>query len=111
MTAAKVMDIISRLPGCSGQVSDAVSAFTKVNMEDAPKFLNMSKVRMPRYLYTSTQSQMAKIMVQYGRSSRCSRKNLHMVILWQDQCGKCNFKKFEMAMRGREIERDIFLSR
>ena len=26
MTAAKVMDIISRLPGCDGQASDAVSA-------------------------------------------------------------------------------------
>ena len=30
MTAAKVMDIISRLPGCSGKVADAVSAFSQV---------------------------------------------------------------------------------
>ena len=30
MTAAKVMDIISRLPGCAGQAADAVSAYTKV---------------------------------------------------------------------------------
>ena len=29
MTAAKVMDIISRLPGCDGQTADAVSAKTK----------------------------------------------------------------------------------
>ena len=36
MTAAKVMDIISRLPGCSGQAADAVSAFTQVKMEVAP---------------------------------------------------------------------------
>ena len=28
MTAAKVMDIISRLPGCAGQAADAVSAKT-----------------------------------------------------------------------------------
>ena len=27
MTAAKVMDIISRLPGCAGQAANAVSAF------------------------------------------------------------------------------------
>ena len=27
MTAAKVMDIISRLPGCSGQAADAVASF------------------------------------------------------------------------------------
>ena len=26
MTAAKIMDIISRLPGCAGQAADAVSA-------------------------------------------------------------------------------------
>ena len=29
MTAAKIMDIISRLPGCDGQAADAVSAKTK----------------------------------------------------------------------------------
>ena len=38
MTAAKIMDIISRLPGCDGQAADAVSAFTpSKKMEDAPK--------------------------------------------------------------------------
>ena len=26
----------SRLPGCSGQAGDAVSAYTEVKMEDAP---------------------------------------------------------------------------
>ena len=30
MTAAKVMDIISRLPGCAGQAANAVSAYTQV---------------------------------------------------------------------------------
>ena len=30
MTAAKIMDIISRLPGCDGQAADAVSACTQV---------------------------------------------------------------------------------
>ena len=29
MTAAKVMDIMSRLPGCSGQAADAVSTKTQ----------------------------------------------------------------------------------
>ena len=28
MTAAKIMDIMSRLPGCAGQAADAVSAYT-----------------------------------------------------------------------------------
>ena len=39
MTAAKIMDIISRLPGCDGQAADAVSAYTQVKMEDAHKLL------------------------------------------------------------------------
>ena len=36
MTAVKIMDIISRLPGCDGQAADAVSAYTQVKVEDAP---------------------------------------------------------------------------
>ena len=56
MTAAKVMDIISRLPGCAGQAADAVSAYTKVNMDDASKLLKIPKsecpdiwIRLPRH--------------------------------------------------------------
>ena len=33
MKAAKVIDIISRLPGCAGQAADAVSAYTQVKNE------------------------------------------------------------------------------
>ena len=72
MTVAKVMDVIPRLPDCAGQVADAVSACAQVRMEDAPKLLKNSKVRMSRYLDTSTKAQMAKVMVQYGRPSRSS---------------------------------------
>ena len=68
MTAAKVMDIISRLPGCDGQAADAVSAYTQVKMEDAHKLLKIPKSECP----DSTKTQMAEIMVQYGRSSRSS---------------------------------------
>ena len=62
MTAAHVMDIRTRLPGCSGQAADAVSAYTEVKMEDASTL-----VKIP-------EAQMAQIMVQYGRSSRSPRK-------------------------------------
>ena len=41
MTAAKVMDVISRPPGCDGQAADAVSAYTQVRMEDAPSLLKI----------------------------------------------------------------------
>ena len=47
MTAAKVMDIISRLPGCDGQAADAVSACTPVKLEDAHKLLKNPKTECP----------------------------------------------------------------
>ena len=74
MTAAKVMDSISRLPGCAGQAADAVSAYTQVKNGRCSKIIENSRVRILRYLDTSTKTQMAQIMVQYGRSSRSSRK-------------------------------------
>ena len=37
MTAATLIDILSRLSGCAGQAVDAVSAYAQVKMEDAPK--------------------------------------------------------------------------
>ena len=54
--AARVMDIISRLPGCDGQAADAVSAYTQVKMDDAPNLLKIPKsdcpdiwIRLPRH--------------------------------------------------------------
>ena len=47
MTAAKVTNIISRLPGCAGQAADAVSAYTQVKMEDAPSMLKIPKSECP----------------------------------------------------------------
>ena len=35
MTAAKVMDVIARLPDCDGQAADAIFAYTQVKLEDA----------------------------------------------------------------------------
>ena len=32
MTAAKVMDVIARYPGCAGQAADAVSACTQIKI-------------------------------------------------------------------------------
>ena len=47
MTAARVMDIISRLPGCAGQAADAVWAYTQVKMEDAMTLLKIPKSECP----------------------------------------------------------------
>ena len=56
MTAAKVMDVTSRLPDCDGRAADAVSAYTQVKLEDAPKLLKIPKaacpdiwIRLPRH--------------------------------------------------------------
>ena len=86
MTAAKVMDIISRLPGCAGQAADAVSAYTQVKMEDAPILLKIPKsecpdiwIRLPRHKWPVWKTQ------SFLLSEIC------MVILWQDCYGKGNF--------------------
>ena len=101
------MDIISRLPGCTGQAADAVSAHTQVKMEDASTLLKNSKVRMSRYLDTSTQAQIAQIMVQYGRPSRSSRaesvrsssgRTVMGKAIWESSIGIRLGKRFEMGM-------------
>ena len=48
MTAAKVKDAIARLPDCDGQAADAVSAYTQVKMEDAPRLLRIPKSECPQ---------------------------------------------------------------
>ena len=46
MTATKVMDIISRLPGCDGQGADAVSANTQVKNGRCSKITEQSRIGM-----------------------------------------------------------------
>ena len=74
MTAAKIMDIISRLPCCDGQAADAVSAYTQVKNGRCSQIVEKSHIGMSRHLDSSTTTQMAEIMVQYGRPSCSSRK-------------------------------------
>ena len=42
----KIMDVLARLPGCDGQAADAVSAYTQVNLENAPRLLKNSQIGM-----------------------------------------------------------------
>ena len=51
MAAANVVDVIARLPDCDGQAADAVSAYTRVQLEDAPRLLNIPKSECPMYGY------------------------------------------------------------
>ena len=59
MTAAKVMDIISTLPGCDGQAADAISAYTQVKNGRSSQIIKNSKIGMSRHLDSSTTTQMA----------------------------------------------------
>ena len=75
MTAAKIMEIISRLPGCDGQAADAVSAYTQVKMEDAHKLLKNPKsecpdiwIRLPRHKKPKSWSRMADPVVPLERN-------------------------------------------
>ena len=75
MTAAKIMDIISRLPGCDGQAADAVSAYTQVIMEDAHKFSKIPKaecpdiwIRLPRHKWPKSLSSIEDPVVPLERN-------------------------------------------
>ena len=62
MTAAKLMDVTARLPDCDGQGADAKSAYTRLNMENAPRLLRIPKSELSRYMDTSSTAQMTQIM-------------------------------------------------
>ena len=49
MTAAKVMDIISRLPGCDGQAADAVSAYNPSKNGTCSQIIENSKIGVSRH--------------------------------------------------------------
>ena len=92
MTAAKVIDIISRLPGCAGQAADAVSAYTQVKMEDAPKLLKLPKsecpdiwIRVPRHNWPKSWSSMEDPVAPLERNLY---GHLLAGLLWERQVEK-----------------------
>ena len=79
LTAVIVMNIISRLPGCVGQAADAVSAFSQVKNEDAPKLLKIPKsecpdiwIRLPRHKWPKSWSSIEDPVVPLERESEWS---------------------------------------
>ena len=75
MTAAKIMDTISRLPGCDGQAADAVSACAQEKVEDAQKLLRIPKsecpdiwIRLPRHKWPKSWSSMEDPVVPFERN-------------------------------------------
>ena len=75
MTAAKVMDVIAKLPDCAGLAADAVSAYTQVRMEHAPRLLKIPKSecpdisrRLPRHKWPKSWSNTDDPMVPLERN-------------------------------------------
>ena len=75
MTAAKVMDIKSRLPACSGQADDAVSAHTQFKMEEASTLLKIPKsecpdiwIRLPKHKWPKSSSSMEDPVILLERN-------------------------------------------
>ena len=96
MTAAEVLDIISRLPGCDGQAADAVSAYTQVKMEDAHKLLKIPKsgcpdiwIRLPRHKWPKSWSSMEDPVVLLERNLYCDPL---AGLLWERQFEKILLK-------------------
>ena len=96
MTATKVMDIISRLPGCAGQEADAVSAYTQVKMEDAPKLLKIQTsecpdiwICLPRHKWPKSWFSMEDPVVPLERNLYC---HLLAGLLWERQFEKILLK-------------------
>ena len=64
MTAAKIMDIISRLPGCD-EVADALSAYTQVKWKMHPTDI---WIRLPRHKWPKSWSSMEDPVVPLERN-------------------------------------------
>ena len=48
MAAARFLDTIARMPGNSCESNDAVSAYTQVLMEEAPRLLQLDETQCPK---------------------------------------------------------------
>ena len=103
MTAAKIMDIISRLPGCDGQAADAVSAYSQEKskmLTNYWKFTNRS-VQTFGFVYHDTNG------LNHGpvwKTQLFLLSEICTVILWQDYCGKGNLRRSYWNMAGRNFQ-------
>ena len=87
MTAAKIMDIISRQPRCAGQAADAVSTYTQVKMEDAPTLLKNPKSECHKW--PKSWSSMEDPVIRLERNLY---GHPHAGLLWERQFEKVPLK-------------------
>ena len=98
MTAAKVMDVIARPPGCARQAADAVSAYTQVKLEDAPslfKKFQSQNVQIFGFVYQNTKHKWPKSWSSMEDTVVPLQRNLYghsqARLLWEKQFKKVLF--------------------
>ena len=109
MTAAKMKDVVVRLPDCAGQAADAVSAYAQVKMENAPgllkKILNRN-VQVYGYVFRDMNGpnlgQTLKIQ-WFFLNEICT--DTHMLAA----CGRDGSRKFYWTWMGKSPELGMFL--
>ena len=109
MTAAKVMNVIARLPDCDGQAADAISAYTQVKMEDAQQLFLWKKNKTE----TNQNVLMCGYVFQnmYGRSHWehiedpvCSLNETYTDTHSQDSCGKDSLRILWRNLVGKKYQ-------
>ena len=103
MTAAEVMDVISRLPGCAGQVADAETAYTQVKHGRCTDVIvkQSQNVQIFGYVYQNTSGP------NHGpvwKIRSFLQSEIFTVIRWQDYYGKSNSRKFYFNTLGKKFQ-------
>ena len=93
MTAAKIMDIIARLPGCNGQAARRSIGLHPSENGRCSQIIENSKIGVSRHLGSSTTTQMAKNHGPVWKTQSFLLSEICTVILWQDYYGKGNLRK------------------
>ena len=94
ITAAKIMDVITKLPDCEGQAADAVSAYTHVKLEDAPRLPEIPKPECPD----------GRSLCPVWKTQLFLLSGICMVICYQDCCGNGNLKKYCLNLGEKSAE-------
>ena len=104
MTAAKIMDIISRLPGCDGQSSKTQYRLMPwEKMEDAHKIIENSQIGMSRHLDSCYHDTNGPNHGPVWKTQSLLLSEIFMVIFWQDCYGKDNLRKSYWNTDGRRF--------
>ena len=93
MTAAKIMGVISRLPGCDARAADAVSPCTQVENGRCSQFIENSKNRSVQTFGFVNHDTNGQNHGPVWKTQLFLLNETCTVILWQDYCWERQFEK------------------